>query len=100
MKTAIQVTMYLHESDKWHTILETLRSEGVAGACAFHAVAGFTGRNSVHVAGLVEAGGHLPVILFSSTLRSMYSVLPKIRALATNRLVVRENVVIEQSNLD
>ena len=63
MKTAIQVTMYLHESDKWHTILETLRSEGVAGACAFHAVAGFTGRNSVHVAGLVEAGGHLPVII-------------------------------------
>ena len=39
MKTAVQVTMYLDESDKWHQILQTLRNESVAGASAFHAIA-------------------------------------------------------------
>jgi uncharacterized protein len=101
MKTAVQVTMYLHESDKWRHILETLRSESVAGASAFHAVAGFTGRNSVHTAGLVEGGGHLPVVIvFVDFEEHVQRVLPKVRQLAPNRLIVRENVVVEQSNLD
>ena len=51
MNTAVQVTMYLNESDRWHhkplhaEILQFLRKENVAGASAFHAVAGFNGRN-------------------------------------------------------
>jgi PII-like signaling protein len=60
MNTAVQVTIYLNESDKWNQILQMLRRENVAGASAFHAVAGFNGRNQVHTAGLVEAGGNLP----------------------------------------
>ncbi|MBK5293082.1 MAG: DUF190 domain-containing protein [Acidobacteriia bacterium] len=101
MKTAVQVTMYLHESDKWHQILQTLRNENVAGASAFHAVAGFTGRNGVHTAGLVEAGGNLPVvIIFVDFEEHVRRVLPKIKHLAPHRLIVRENVVIEQGNLD
>ena len=53
MQTAVQVTMYLNESDRWHhrplhlEVLQFLRREGVAGASAFHAVAGFNGRNAV-----------------------------------------------------
>ena len=34
MKTAVQITMYLNESDKWDKILQLLRNEGVAGASA------------------------------------------------------------------
>ena len=63
MNTAIQVTMYLNESDKWRQILQMLRRENVAGASAFHAVGGFNGRNQVHTSGLVEAGGNLPVVI-------------------------------------
>ncbi|MBV9399373.1 MAG: DUF190 domain-containing protein [Bryobacterales bacterium] len=63
MKTAVQVTVYLNESDKWNQILQMLRRENVAGASALHAVAGFNGRNRVHTAGLVEAGGDLPAIV-------------------------------------
>jgi uncharacterized protein len=101
MNTAVQVTIYLHERDKWHQILQMLRNENVAGASAFHAVAGFTGRNSVHTAGLVEAGGDLPVIIvFVDFDEHVQRVLPKLRELAPNRLIVRENVVIEQGNLD
>lgn len=101
MKTAVQVTMYLTESDKWETVLQTLRREGVAGASAFHAVAGFLGRNSVHTAGLVEAGGNLPVVvIFVDFEEHVSRVLPELFVLAPHRLIVRENVIIEQGNLD
>jgi PII-like signaling protein len=101
MTTAVQVTIYLNESDKWNQILQMLRSENVAGASAFHAVGGFNGRNRVHTAGLVEAGGNLPVVIvFVDFPEHVTRVLPKLFELAPNRLIVRENVTIEQGNLD
>ncbi len=101
MNLAVQVTMYLNESDKWDQILQMLRREGVAGASAFHAVAGFNGRNRVHTAHLVESGGDLPVmIVFVDFAEHVNRVLPKLFELAPHRLIVRENVVIEQGNLD
>ncbi len=99
--TAVQVTMYLNESDKWNQILQMLRRENVAGASAFHAVAGFNGRNRVHTSSLVEGGGDLPVvIIFVDYEEHVTRVLPKLRELAPHRLIVRENVVIEQGTLD
>ena len=101
IKIAVQVTVYLNESDKWLQILQMLRRENVAGASAFHAVAGFNGRNSVHTSSLVEAGGDLPVIIIFVDFEEHVSrVLPKLREIAPHRLIVRENVVIEQGNLD
>jgi hypothetical protein len=101
MNTAVQVTIYLNEFDKWNEILRMLRKEGVAGASAFHAVAGFTGRNQVHTAHLVEAGGNLPVVIvFVDFAEHVDRVLPKLFELAPHRLIVRENVTIEQGNLD
>lgn len=101
MNLAVQVTLYLNESDKWNEILQLLRREGVAGASALHAVAGFNGRNRVHTASLVEAGGDLPVIvIFVDLAEHVERVLPKLFQLAPHRLIVRENVTIEQGNLD
>ncbi len=101
MNTAVQITMYLNESDKWRQILQVLRRENVAGASAFHAVGGFNGRNHVHTSGLVEAGGDLPVtIVFVDFDEHVDRVLPKLFDLAPHRLIVREHVMIEQSNLD
>jgi PII-like signaling protein len=106
-KTAVQVTVYLNESDKWHKrplhteILQMLRAETVAAASAFHAVAGFNGRDHVHTSGLVEAGGNLPVIIiFVDAEEHVNRVLPKLVEMAPHRLIVRENVVVEQGNLD
>jgi hypothetical protein len=106
MNTAVQVTVYLKESDQWNhkplhlEILRYLRQQNVAGASVFHAVAGFIGRNQVHTSSLVEAGGNLPVVLAFVDLEEHISrVLPKLREMAPGRLIVRENVVIEQSNL-
>jgi uncharacterized protein len=107
MNTAVQVTIYLNESDQWHhkplhsAILQMLREEGVAGGCALHAVAGFNGRGSVHTSSLVEAGGHLPVVvMFVDREEHVTRVLPKLKEMAPHRLIVRENVVIEQDALD
>ena len=107
MQTAVQVTMYLNESDRWHhqplhlEVLQFLRREGVAGASAFHAVAGFNGRNAVRTSHLVEAGGDLPVvIIFVDFEEHVMRVLPQLREMAPHRLIVRENVVIEQGSLE
>lgn len=103
---AVQITIYVNEADEWHhkplylEILRFLREENVAGATAFHAVAGFTGRGGVQTAHLVEAGGHLPVVVvFIDTEEHVSRVLPKLREMAAHRLIVRENVVIEQGSL-
>jgi uncharacterized protein len=104
---AVQVTMYLTEGDSWHhrplhvEVLKYLRQENVAGAVAFHSVAGFQGRSKVTTAHLVEAGGELPVVVtFVDTDEHVSRVLPTLREMAAHRLIVRENVVIEQGSLD
>jgi len=99
--------MYLNEGDQWHhrplhlEVLNYLRKEGVYAATALHAVAGFLGRHKVEASHIVDAGGKLPVILtFVDTDEHVNSVLPILKEMAANRLIVRENVVIEQGNLD
>src|SRR3974390_2799277 len=104
---AVQVTIYLNEADQWHhrplhmEILNYLRKENVYAATAIHCVAGFLGRQRVETAHLVEAGGKLPVIIiFVATDEHVNRVLPPLKARAAHRLIVRENVVLEQGNLD
>jgi uncharacterized protein len=104
---AVQVTIYLNEADKWHhrplhtEILNYLRKENVYAAAALHAIAGFLGRQRVETAHLVEAGDKLPVIvIFVDTDEHVSRVLPTLKDMAAHRLIVRENVVLEQGNLD
>src|SRR6266513_5244416 len=104
---AVQVTIYLNEADQWHhrplhvEILNYLRQENVYAAIALHAVAGFLGRQRVKASHLVDAGGKLPIIIiFVDTDDHVSRVLPKLKEMAAHRLIVRENVVLEQGNLD
>ncbi len=106
-RMAVQITIYLNEADEWRhkplhlEILNYLRAENVAGATVLHTVAGFTGRSRVKTSGLVEAGGKLPLIVtFIDTDEHVNRVLPRLREMAAHRLIVRENVVIEQGSLD
>ena len=104
---AVQVTIYLNESDQWHhrplhaELLKYLREENVYAATALHAVAGFLGRQQVKTSHFVDAGGQLPVIIiFVDTDEHVGRVLPTLKEMASHRLIVRENVVLEQGNLD
>ncbi len=73
----------------------------MAGAVAFHSMAGFQGRGGLHTAHLVEGGGELPVVItFVDTDEHVTRVMPRLREMAAHRLIVRENVVIEQGSLD
>jgi PII-like signaling protein len=104
---AVQVTMYLNESDKWHgkplhlAVLNYLHEENVFSACVIHAVAGFIGRQSVRTSHLVDAGGQLPVIvIFVDADEHISRVLPRLKEMAAHRLIARENVVLEQGSLE
>jgi PII-like signaling protein len=104
---AVQVTMYLNESDKWQSkplhlaVLNYLHDENVFGACVLHAVAGFLGRQRIKTHHLVDAGGKLPVIVtFVDSDEHVSRVMPRLKEMAANRLIVRENVVIEQGMLE
>ena len=104
---AVQVTIYLNESDKWQgkplhlAILNYLREENAYAATVLHGVAGFLGRQRVKTSHLVDAGGKLPVvIIFVDTDEHVSRVLPKLKEMAPHRLIVRQNVVLEQGNLD
>ncbi len=104
---AVQVCIYINEADEWQrtplhlAILNYLRGENVAGATVIHAVAGFMGRERVKTSTLVDAGGKLPLIVtFIDTDENVSRVMPHLREMASHRLIVRENVVIEQGNLD
>lgn len=106
-RMAVQITINLNESDRWHhrplylEILNYLRKENVYCATAFHAVAGFLGRHRVETSHLVEAGGKLPVVIvFVDTDEHVSRVLPTLKEMAAHRLIVRENVILEQGNLD
>jgi PII-like signaling protein len=106
-RMAVQVTVYLNEGDEWRgrplhlEMLKYLREENVAGATVYHAVAGFLGRSRVKTAMLVDAGGKLPLVLtFVDTDEHIQRVLPRVKEMAAHRLVVRENVVVEQGSLD
>lgn len=100
---AVQVTIYISEADEWHRrplymeLLNYLRKENVAGATVLHAVGGFTGRQRVHTSSLVDAGGKLPLVLtFVDTDEHVQRVMPMLKEMAAGRLIVRENVQIEQ----
>jgi PII-like signaling protein len=104
---AVQISIYLNESDEWQRrplhlqILNYLRQENVAGATVIHAVAGFTGRSRVQSSSLVDVGGKLPLIVtFIDTDEHVNRVMPKLREMAANRLIVREEVTIEQGSLE
>jgi PII-like signaling protein len=104
---AVQISIYLNEADEWQrrplhlAILNYLRQENVAGATVIHAVAGFTGRSKVQTTTLVDVGGKLPLILtFIDTDEHVSRVLPKLREMAAHRLIVREEVIIEQGSLE
>lgn len=106
-RDAVQISIYLSEADEWRRrplhleLLKYLREEQIAGATVLHAVAGFTGRGRVKTATLVDAGGKLPLVLiFVDTAEHVDRVLPTIKEMSGQRLIVRENVTIEAGTLE
>ena len=68
----------------------------VAGGTVLRAVAGFTGKGGVETTSLVDAGGKLPLVIeFIDSEEKVESVMPELKKMIGNRLIVRGRVDIE-----
>ena len=100
----IRTSVYINEADEWHgrplhlEVLRMLHRNGVAGGTVLHAIAGFTGKGAVETTSLVDAGGRLPLVIeFIDTADKVESVMPELKKMVGNRLIVRQGVEVEGS---
>lgn len=96
---AVKISVYINEADEWHKqplhleILRMLHDQGIAGATVLHAVAGFTGHENVHTTTLVDVDTRLPLVIeFIDSAGAVERVLPLLKELAGQRLIVRQQV--------
>lgn len=64
-----QLTIYIGESDHWHhqplytALIELARKQGLAGATATRAIAGFGKHSTIHTTHLLELSSDLPIVV-------------------------------------
>jgi uncharacterized protein len=104
---AVQVTIYPDEADQWHRkplcveMLSYRRGESLYAATAIQPWLDLWGGTRSETTHLVNAGGKRPeIIIYVDTEEHVNRVLPTLKEVAARRLIVRENVVLEQGNLD
>jgi PII-like signaling protein len=97
----IKVSVYINESDKWNhrplhlEVLQMLHDQGIAGGTVLRAIAGFTTRGRVETTSLVDAGGKLPLVIeFVDNQENVEKVIPILRKMAGQRLIIRQRVDI------
>ncbi|HTP24235.1 MAG TPA: DUF190 domain-containing protein [Anaeromyxobacteraceae bacterium] len=102
-RPAVRVSIYINEADHWNhrplhlEVLRALHDEGVAGGTVLRAVAGFTARGGVQTTSLVDAGGKLPLVIeFVDSAASVERVLPAIRRMVGDRLIVCASVELQE----
>lgn len=95
----VKVSVYLNEADQWQhrplhlEILQMLHEEGVAGGTVLRAVAGFTAHGNVQSTSLVDVGNKLPLVVeFIDTSDVVERVMPLLKKMAGQRLIVRQRV--------
>ena len=95
----VKVSVYLNEADQWQhrplhlEILQMLHEEGVAGGTVLRAVAGFTAHGNVQSTSLVDVGNKMPLVVeFIDTSDVVERVMPLLKKMAGQRLIVRQRV--------
>ena len=98
----IKISVYINEADEWQRrplhleVLRMLHQEGLAGGTVLRAMAGFTGGGGVETTSLVDAGGRLPLVIeFIDTPENVSLVMPVLKQMVGNRLIVRQPVQLE-----
>jgi len=99
MRELVRVSVYINEADAWRgrpmhlEVLRMLHRGGIAGGTVLRAVAGFTHKGGVETTSLVDAGGRLPLVIeFIDVAERVETVMPELRRMAGERLIVREAV--------
>lgn len=101
-RDAVKVSVYINEGDEWNhrplhlEVLRMLNKGGIAGGTVLRAVAGFTGGSAVQTTSLVDVGGKLPLVIeFIDSSEKIDSLMPQLKRMAGERLVIRQHVQIE-----
>ncbi len=101
-RDAVKVSLYISEGDEWNhrplhlEVLRMLHARGIAGGTVLRAVAGFTAKGRVETTSLVDAGGKLPLVIeFIDAAEKVESVMPELKRMSGNRLIVRARVEVE-----
>ncbi len=100
-KKAKRLSIYIGESDQWrgkalHTALvETLRSQGMAGATVIRGLAGFGAHSVVHTASILRLSLDLPMIIqVVDTPEKMDQILKVIAPMVGEGLIILEDVEV------
>lgn len=93
--------IFIGESDKWHgrplyqTIVERLRSEGIAGATVIRAIEGFGAKSHLHTSRLLRLSEDLPLVIeVVDTEEHIQRVLPVLDQMIGDGLVTLESVEV------
>ncbi len=99
MAELVRISVYINEADEWRRrplhleVLRMLHRRGIAGGTVLRGVAGFTHAAGVETTSLVDAGGHLPLVIeFVDAAHNVDAVLPELRTMVGERLIVRQRV--------
>ena len=100
---AKKVTIYIGEDVHRHgeplylAVLNYLFSHRVAGATVVKGVAGFGAEHHLHTTRLLEISGNLPIrVEFIETAETLDALMPAIRQLVTEGLIVVSDVEVIQ----
>ncbi len=100
-KKAKRLTIYLGESDRWrgkalHTaLLETLRTQGMAGATVTRGLAGFGAHSMVHTTNILALSMDLPLIIQAiDTPEKIESVLKVVAPMVGEGLITLDDVEV------
>ena len=99
---AKKVTVYLNEDTKYHhqplhiALLEYLLSNGVSGATAMRAMAGFGRHHVIHTPRIELLSEHLPVVVeFIESAEKVEELLPGLQEMVTDGMIeVQDTLVI------
>jgi CBS domain-containing protein len=100
-KKAKRLMIYIGESDKWRgkalhvALLETLRTQGMAGATVTRGLAGFGAHSVVHTANILTLSMDLPLIIQAiDTPEKIESVLKVIAPMVGEGLITLDDVEV------
>lgn len=103
---AKKVTVYLNEDAKTHhrplhqAVLEFLLKNGVSGATAMRALAGFGGHHVVHTPRIEVLAEHLPILVeFVEAPQKVEELLPALADLVTDGMIeVQDTTVVKAAS--
>jgi PII-like signaling protein len=102
----VEITIYINEADKWQhrpldlELMNMLDEQGIAGGTVLRAVAGFTYHKPVESTSLVDVNSRLPLVVqFIDIVEKVDAVMPLLKDMVGNRLIIRQPVDIVNGTL-